>query len=260
MPLPYAAAAFNDFEGDTTAYYEARDRARPPSVFYQSPEPPMVNLAIVGNPGVGKSAILNALGGEFKSGYSEGTGLTTVITKQEVALNNIRFRLYDIPGINDCPPTGGQDTIVKHLLMLQDALNDGDNFVILFVLQPTIGRIKPGDYMVMKTVIDSLKEGPQIGLIVNQAEPGAMPNYRSSRFSGLVWGPLEKIVESGNKKFLSRTHPLVLADHGAREFNEDEASDILRFVLSFDPMPVISRNMVDRVVRSYFSMGNHGFA
>ncbi|KAG9073298.1 hypothetical protein KI688_001090 [Linnemannia hyalina] len=247
MPSPSAAAASNDFEGDTTAHYEVRDWARPPSAFYQNPVPPMVNLAIVGNPGVGKSAILNALGGEFQSGYSEGTGLTTVISKKQVTLNNIRFQLYDIPGINDCPPAGGQDTIVKHLLMLQDALNEGDHFVIIFVIQPTIGRIKPGDYMVMKTVIDSLKEGPQIGLILNQAEPSAMPSYRSSRFSGLVWGPLEKIVESGNKKFLSRAPPLVLPDHGSRDFNEDEASDILRFVLSFDPMPVISRNMVDRL-------------
>ncbi|KAH7060320.1 hypothetical protein BKA57DRAFT_446896 [Linnemannia elongata] len=230
---------------------DMNDWVRARSEFYNNPEPSVVNLAIVGNPGVGKSAILNALGGHFDSGYSEVSGRTTDVSDKLVPINHFQLRLFDIPGIDDCSPDG-RDSIVKHLKMLEEALSQEGPFVILFVIKPTNGRIKPGDYVIMKTVLESLKEGPQMGLILTQARPTDMHQYRSPTYTRMVLGPLEKIVDKRSKKFLSKVPPLVLADHDERGFSADERIDILNFVLSFDPKPVDSRNMVEQVVRQFF--------
>lgn len=232
--------------------HDVNDCVRPRAEFYNNPsKPDVVNVAIVGNPGVGKSAILNALGGDFDSGYSEVSGRTTKASEQLVTFNHVQLRLFDIPGIDDCS-RDGRDSIVEHLKMLEKVLNQEGPFVILFAIRPTNGRIKPGDYVIMKTVLESLKEGPQMGLILTQARPADMRHYRSQSYNSMVLSPLEKIVDKRSKKFLSKEPPLVLADHDERGFNEDEKIDILNFVLSFDPKPVDSRNMVEQVVRQFF--------
>ncbi|KAF9155524.1 hypothetical protein BG015_009605 [Linnemannia schmuckeri] len=241
------------------AVHEVNDWARPSSDFFKFTTTPMVNLAIVGNPGVGKSSILNALGGNFDHGYSAVSGLTTSVSKQQVTFSHIQLQLYDIPGIDDCSPDGN-DSIVKHLQMVQDSLNEGGPFIILFVLKPTNGRIKPSDYMVMKTVIDSLREGPQVGIILTHAIPRDIHHYRSQHYAKMMLDKLEKIIEPRCKRFVSRGPPLVLTDHDANGFSEEEKQMILNFILSFDPKRVESRNMVEQIVRSFFAMANSGFA
>ncbi|KAF9322541.1 hypothetical protein BGZ91_004240, partial [Linnemannia elongata] len=233
---------------------DMNDWVRPRSAFYDNPEPAVINLAIVGNPGVGKSAILNALGGKFDSGYSAVSGYTKKVSKQLVPIadfQDFKLRLLDIPGIDDCSPDG-TDNIVKHLKKLEGALKQRGPFVILFVIRPLNGRINLVDYVILKTVLESLKEGPQMGLILTQANPAYMHRYRSLKYVRELLGPLDKIVNNRGKKFLSRVPPLVLTDHDERGFSADERIDILNFVLSFDPKPVDSRDMVERLVRQVF--------
>ncbi|KAK3820884.1 MAG: P-loop containing nucleoside triphosphate hydrolase protein [Linnemannia elongata] len=209
------------------------------------------SLILVGNPGVGKSAILNALGGDSDSGYSEITGRTREVSEQLVPFNHFQLRLFDTPGIDDRSPDG-RGSIVKHLNMLENALSREGLFIILFVIKPTNGWIMTRDYVIMKTVLESLKKGPQIGLILTQARTIDMHQNRSPTYTRSVLRPREKIVDKRSKKFLSRVPPLVLADHDERGFTAEEKSDLLSFVLSFDPKPVDSRNMIEHIMRLYF--------
>ncbi|KAK3817001.1 MAG: hypothetical protein J3R72DRAFT_460844 [Linnemannia gamsii] len=220
--------------------------------------PQETNIVFVGNPGVGKSALLNVFGGSFESGCSEVAGLTRQVTKVPVTLSGRPLFLFDVPGIDDCIEEGGEDTIVKHLQMLQEALNGGGHFVIFFVITPRNGRIEPSDYMMMKTVLDSLKKAPMVGLILTQVKPKHIDQVRSKEYTLKLLAPLEKIVES--KEFIPRRYPLVLLDHGDGKFSEEEKVNVMNYVFSFEPKPVISRNMVDQVVRRFFEMAKMGFA
>jgi len=60
-----------------------------------------LNVILIGNPGVGKSTILNALTGKvnFKSGVSFGHGLTTVCQRYVDEKNDIVY--IDTPGLSD---------------------------------------------------------------------------------------------------------------------------------------------------------------
>ena len=59
----------------------------------------MLTVLAVGNPGSGKSTVLNALTGaqNFEAGVSFGSGLTSKL--QEVVVNGIRYA--DTPGVAD---------------------------------------------------------------------------------------------------------------------------------------------------------------
>ncbi|KAG0292116.1 hypothetical protein BGZ96_004531 [Linnemannia gamsii] len=129
---------------------------------------------LVGNPGVSKSTILNALGGEFGSGFSKVSGFTQDVSKKMVDIyhihNHIKPQLFDILGIDDCT-VDSKDTIFKHVQIAADALNEEVPYVICFVIKPLNGRINTGDYVIMKTVLDSLREASQMELILTHARP-----------------------------------------------------------------------------------------
>ncbi|KAF9925931.1 hypothetical protein FBU30_004355 [Linnemannia zychae] len=115
-------------------------------------------VALVDNPGVSKSALLNATGGFFTNGYSPTSDLTKeVATKRIPFQNGQAMYLFDAPGIDDNAEEDSEDSIVKHLQMLQDTLNSGGLYTIFFVITPRNGRIEPSDYVIMKAVPNSLK-------------------------------------------------------------------------------------------------------
>ncbi|KAG0376219.1 hypothetical protein BGX24_008111 [Mortierella sp. AD032] len=219
------------------------------------PRLPTRKVVLIGNPGVGKSTILNALGGDFPSGFSRVSGLTRTVTSQYVTLDQgrIAFELYDVPGIDDCPAENGVDPIVTYLQELQKTLNGGGEFVIIFVLKPSSGRISPSDLLVMKTVLDSLKQAPKVGWILTRAGREDMEEYRMPEYGATLVEKLGKIVQNKNKKILPSPHPLVLVKHDASKgFSDQDKYVILNYVLSFTPEPVQSLNMVEKVVRNFF--------
>ncbi|KAG0214274.1 hypothetical protein BGX33_002296 [Mortierella sp. NVP41] len=221
------------------------------------------SVVFMGNPGVGKSALLNALGGNFTSGYSEVSGLTRNVTNQQATAHGRSLRLFDVPGIYDCAKDGGMDTTVKHLQMLQETLNTGGRFVLFFVISPRNGRVEPTDYLIMKTVLDSLKKAPEVGMILTQVRKKHLPLVQTKEYWDMLLKPLQTIdksQESRHRQFLSTRSPLVLASHGEEGFREKERSRIMKYVLSFPPQPVVARDMVDMMAKQYSDMLKQGMS
>ncbi|KAF9911867.1 hypothetical protein EC991_001771 [Linnemannia zychae] len=220
-------------------------------------------VVLIGNPGVGKSTILNALGGRFPSGFSKVSGLTKEVLTQVVACDTakgqIPLQLIDVPGIDDCLTGDGEDPIFKYLQMLQATLNSGGDFVIFFVLKPDSGRVSPSDFLIMKTVLDSLKKVPEVGMILTCVDHDEVEDYQSPGYVEALAQTLRNIVKNKDKTFLV-LKPLVLANHKPlKGFNDEEKDAIFNHLLSFNPKPCESVNMVGQVVRNYFDMARSFF-
>lgn len=122
-----------------------------------------VGLALVGNPGGGKSTILNGVAGEvlFKSGVAIGGGLTTVLSQHE----KDGVMLFDTPGLADIERRKQAGQELDKLLGRQLPLK------IAFVVTLERGRVRPEDAMTIDLVLSAIRsvhtEG-RFGVIVNQ--------------------------------------------------------------------------------------------
>ncbi len=86
-----------------------------------------VNVALVGQPNVGKSSLLNYIMKESRAIVSEIPGTTRDVIREEVSINGILFRLFDTAGIR---PTA--DKIEKEgVFRSREAVKSAD--IVLFV-------------------------------------------------------------------------------------------------------------------------------
>jgi GTP-binding protein EngB required for normal cell division len=106
------------------------------------------HIVFTGNPGGGKSTILNSLCGEvrFRSGVSFGNGLTSVV--QEVELED--RVLADTPGLSDIRL---REQAAKEIEKLFRSV---DEMKLIFVITLESGRIRPVDLTTMKLILDAL--------------------------------------------------------------------------------------------------------
>lgn len=110
---------------------------------------PQEHVLFIGNPGTGKSTLLNALIGqlEFKSGVSFGSGLTYSFAK--VTHNGVVF--CDTPGLEDVEiRQRAAEEITK-------ALKQAGSYRVFFVLTCESGRVRPPDVALIDTVRDALE-------------------------------------------------------------------------------------------------------
>ncbi|KAF9327443.1 hypothetical protein BGZ91_001466 [Linnemannia elongata] len=207
------------------------------------------SLILIGNPGVGKSTILNALGGNFHTGFSAVTGLTRKMTTKTVCIAGRRIRLVDIPGIFD-HSTDGDRTTERHLEILHDTLNDGSSYVIFFVIAPTNGRISPNDFTIMKALLDNLEQAPLVGLILTQIKHEHFDAVNIREYSEIVQDVLEQA--NANLKFFDKNPPLVLLQH-EEQFTTHEDNIIKEFILGFEPAQVFVHRMVIALLYRIFA-------
>ncbi|KAF9084271.1 hypothetical protein BGX29_002629 [Mortierella sp. GBA35] len=198
------------------------------------------SVVLVGNPGVGKSTILNALGGGFATGFSSVAGLTREVSTCRVTVDGRRLRLVDLPGIFDVDIKDEHAT-QRHLEMLQNVLNDGSSYVIFFVVTPRNGRIEPSDFTVMKTLLDNLDSSPLIGLILNQVKKHHCDTIQSSGYFATIQSVLRE--SRANLTYFDTTGPLVILDRDD-ELTPSDIAAIRDYVLIFEPTPVRVRRMV----------------
>ena len=119
----------------------------------------------VGNPGVGKSTIINALAGKTvaKAGLSAGHGLTTDFTIYEDLPNN---RVYcDTPGLAD---TKMRERAAKQI---EEGLKQNAKYKIFFVIQLNEARVRAEDVATFNTVMNAINlPHKPFSIIVNKLD------------------------------------------------------------------------------------------
>jgi len=115
---------------------------------------PNIDVIFCGNPGVGKSTLLSCVSGlQFESGISFISGKTQELRFQ-TSNKMPRFRFADTPGLSDvmtCVEAG------KHITNAFKNAQASDRYVmIVFVVVPTRGRIRPEDLCTIRNVMDAI--------------------------------------------------------------------------------------------------------
>ena len=124
---------------------------------------PAISTVLIGNPGVGKSTLLNTLLGRvaFKSGISFGNGLTQILQIERDEAGN---SLIDTPGLSDV------ELRQKAAEEIKKALTRGGHFKIIFVITLEAGRIRPDDKTTMKLVLQAADMiNRNYSIIINKA-------------------------------------------------------------------------------------------
>ncbi len=108
------------------------------------------HIVVSGNPGVGKSTILNSTLGRqhFTAGVStDGGGVTTAVSKMYV--ESLQMYLVDTPGVTEV-----DDRSSGNMLMLLNAISSRVNTKVLFIMTLASGRIKPADVLLFQLILD----------------------------------------------------------------------------------------------------------
>lgn len=157
---------------------------------------------MLGNPGVGKSTLLNGLLGQvrFKSGVSvDGESKTAL--HEHIDEDNNRF--IDTPGLSD------SERIKKVVEEIKANINKGGLFRIFFVVTLEAGGIRPADKKLMQHVLEAVEDiGTSYAVIVNKVENEKIQNKEELP-------SLEKELNAslpGTDKFYYIAHDAALVD------------------------------------------------
>lgn len=126
-------------------------------------------IVFIGNPGVGKSTLLNMLAGKvaFKSGVSDnGLGVTSVL---QTYTNSDGVTFIDTPGLADVERRAMAALEIERALKLDPKAR----FRIVFVTTLLNGRVLPQDLATIRVVLEALRDVPELffGIVVNQLPP-----------------------------------------------------------------------------------------
>lgn len=137
----------------------------------------VMNIVDVGNPGTGKSTILNALVGSilFPSGPSDNfEGVTQSTTS--ATIGGIKYT--DTPGLDDITQ---QENAARQI---EQAFNTDKTIKLVFVITLEAGRLRASDVSTIKTVLDSLAKrhvqtDPNFSVVVNKLGSGMIQSFQS---------------------------------------------------------------------------------
>lgn len=125
---------------------------------------PGTNYIFLGNPGTGKSTMLNGITDttKFQSGVSVGRGLTKVL--QCLTIGDVKF--FDSPGLADV-------AIKKEAAVeIQGVLNRGGKTKVFFVMTTESCRIRPADRATLQVILEAAPDIKHFGIIINKVEEG----------------------------------------------------------------------------------------
>ncbi len=136
------------------------------------------HVVFAGNPGVGKSFILNSLIGQvtFKSGINIGEGMTKVLERYDAS----DYVYFDTPGLDDI------SIREQAALEISQALEGGCEMKLIFVVTLEAGRIKPADLTTIKVVLKAIEDvgvdaSGRYSVIVNKCNSTLMKQFEMVR-------------------------------------------------------------------------------
>ncbi|KAF9916986.1 hypothetical protein BX616_002242 [Lobosporangium transversale] len=144
-------------------------------------------LFITGNPGSGKSFIVNHLGAHFPSGFSgHGGGYTTGLHAERAPIDEDEVLMVDAPGLIEV----NYETTVKNATLITNALNKGQSeeygqqipYKIGIVITDTNGRIQPADMLLVRKLYEALTPKPEFMLIINQVRKSNLHKVMSEEY------------------------------------------------------------------------------
>lgn len=152
-----------------------------------TPTAAVTRVVLCGNPGVGKSTLLNALTGrgDFKSGVSIGGGLTR--RTRVVNVNGVEY--VDTPGLADVEQG---HSAAEHVSSALSATNR--DVKLLFVTTLESGAVRPTDVQTIRSVCEGIERAgasmqDRVIVIVNKCDPHTLSALRrhdvSTNESGL---------------------------------------------------------------------------
>lgn len=148
-------------ETDSTTQFQELNAAKDLMLQHakSSSERPTTFL-FAGNPGAGKSTLMNGLIGDlvFKSGVSFGGGMT------------YKLDTYHVPPHLFCDTPGLADVKLREQAAqsITEALKQGGIFKIIFVITLEAGRLRPQDVATVSTILDAAPINNSYGIIVNK--------------------------------------------------------------------------------------------
>ncbi|RLN74171.1 hypothetical protein BBJ28_00012326 [Nothophytophthora sp. Chile5] len=118
-------------------------------LFPPKPASPQVNYLFLGNPGTGKSTLINCLAGGvmFESGVSYGGGLT----------KHFQQRLHDGVMYMDTPGLADRQIQETAARAITEALRQSGTYKLLFMVRLENGRVVSDDLATIETVLTSIE-------------------------------------------------------------------------------------------------------
>lgn len=141
------------------------------------------NIVFMGNPGRGKSTLLNAIAREsiFHAGVPNdfSTGMTFQLDEHIIWADTFDIHLWDTPGLND------MKKLEQAAQAIQAALQQKGQFKLFFLMGLDSGRLRKEDQNTILAILNSCKKGSsgtmlnEIGVIINQVQQEEVQTHKS---------------------------------------------------------------------------------
>ncbi|KAG0266168.1 hypothetical protein DFQ27_000120 [Actinomortierella ambigua] len=162
------------------------------------------NVLLIGNTGVGKSYLLNSIGGTFRSGFSAVDGLTTAYSYCDVKVGTVIVRLIDTPGLLEAT----DKNVARNAKAITDALHTRGGFKLIFVLPECGGRLLPSDLFMIGKVLSAIDFSIDVGLIINKVHEDDLELYEDGSARNDILMKLNSVAEGKIRSSWFMTVPL----------------------------------------------------